>query len=104
MTFLTLKKGEPVLARFRDEHGKLTDQDFIDGASVTTHGAATISLPAEHAIVQLYWNSDEDREPTFADCGGTAYIWNRRKKTFDVDSKQVPGLVERECHRQFEHK
>jgi len=87
MTFITLKQGEPVLAKFRDGHGRPTDQDFIDGASVM-HGAATIRLPAEHAIVQLYWNAKDDEEPTVADCGGTAYIWNRRSKTFDINPKQ----------------
>ena len=102
MTFLTLEKGEPIMARFRDGHGKPLGQNFIDGASVM-HGAATITLPAEHAIVQLYWNSPkDDEEPTIADCGGTAYIWNQRSKTFDIDPKQVPNLVERECHRQFQ--
>lgn len=102
MTFITLKQGKPVLAKFRDGHGKPTDQDFIDGASVM-HGAATISLPAEHVIVQLYWDAKDDEEATVADCGGTAYIWNRQSKTFDINPKQVPGLVERECHRQFQH-
>jgi hypothetical protein len=97
---IVLKKGEPALAKFRDGHGKPIDQDFIDGASVM-HGAATILLPAEHAVVQLYWNAEEDREPTLADCAGTAYIWNRQSKTFDIDPKRSPGLVERECRRQF---
>ncbi len=102
MTFITLKKGEPVRARFRDAHGKPTDQVFIDGASVM-HGAATITLPAERAIVQLYWDARENEEPTVADCGGCAYVWNQRSKTFDIGGKQTQGLVERECHRQFQH-
>jgi len=102
MTFITLEKGEPVMARFRDGHGKPLGQDFIDGASVM-HGAATITLPAEHAIVQLSWNSPkDDEEPTVADCCGTAYIWNPRSKTFDIGPKLSPGLMERECHRQFQ--
>ncbi len=101
MTFITLKNGEPVLAKFRDGQGKPVDQAFIDGASVM-HGAATILLPAEHAVVQLNWDAEEDKEPTVADCRGCAYIWNRRSKTFDINPKQVPGLVERECHRRFE--
>ena len=100
--FITLEKGEPVMAKFRDGHGKPLGQDFIHGASVM-HGAATVPLPAEHAIVQLYWNAKEDEEPTVADCYGTAYIWNPRSKTFDIDPKLSPGLMERECRRQFEH-
>ena len=50
--FHHFRKGEPVMARFRDGHGKPLGQDFIDGASVM-HGAATMTLPPEHAIVQL---------------------------------------------------
>ena len=102
MTFITLHKGEPVLAKFRDGHGRPGDQDFIDGASVM-HGTATISLPAEHAVVQLSWNAKDDEDATVRDCGGTAYVWNRRSKTFDLDCNPAPALVERECHRQFEH-
>ncbi len=67
------------------------------------HGAATITLPAERAIVQLYWDARENEEPTVADCGGCAYVWNQRSKTFDIGGKQTQGLVERECHRQFQH-
>lgn len=101
MTFITLKKGEPVLMKFRDGHGKPTEQDFIDGASVM-HGAAILTLPAEHAIVQLYWDAKDGEEPTLADCGGTAYVWKHQSKTFDIDPSGY-RLVERECRRQFEH-
>jgi hypothetical protein len=98
---IMLDDGQPVLVKFRDGDGKPVDQEFIDGASVM-HGAANVFLPAEHAIVQIYWGSDDGKEPTVSDCAGTAYFWNPRSKTFDIDPKRSPVLKEKECHRQLD--
>jgi hypothetical protein len=101
IAFITLENGEPVMAKFRDGGGKPVDQNFIDGASVL-HGAATVFIPTEHAIVQIYWGREDGKEPTVSDCAGTAYFWNRRNKTFDIDPKRSPEFKERECRRNLE--
>lgn len=96
LALIRLENGKPTVARFRDEHGKATDPDLKSGASAM-HGCAIRLVPDKHAVVQLCWNSD-DAQPF--ECGGVAYIWNARNKTFDENPKVGGSLADAECRKE----
>lgn len=96
MVVVRIEDGKPMIAKFRDEHGKATDQNLMDGASVM-HGAATLLVPEQHAVLQLNWDSEESQP---FQCVGTGYVWNAQSKTFDENPKVSNPLVEIECRKE----
>jgi len=80
---MKIEKGQPVLARFRKESGETADIGFAEGASVM-HGMDAKLVPEKNAIYGIEWDNDETMH--LKRCAVTAYVWNAKEKTFDLNS------------------
>lgn len=99
LALIWLEDGKPVLARFRDEHGKPAGIALQNGSSVI-HGSAAILLPQEDAIVGISWVTNSNESDCWVEkCEGKSGIWNPQTKTFDITPVVSPRLVDRECRK-----
>jgi hypothetical protein len=83
LVLMRIEDGKPVLAQFKDAHGKICDPGFLQGASVM-HGDSTVMLPDEKAIY-LGEYAMNSTATVFSRCSASAYRWNARTKAFDWD-------------------
>lgn len=74
-----------MLAPFRKKNRKRVDVGFGEGASVM-HGMDAKLVPEKNAIYGIQWDNDENLHLTT--CALTAYVWDAKEKTFDLN----PGL------------
>lgn len=79
---MRLENGQPVPARFRKDNGKPADIGFAEGASVM-HGMDAKLVPEKNAIYGIQWDNDESMH--LKRCAVTAYVWNAKGKTFDLN-------------------
>ena len=79
---MRMDHGKPVLARFRDAHGKRIEVELLSGASAR-HSVGAKLVPENKAIYSLFVENDSEGKP--AQCGVKAYVWNAKSETFDQD-------------------
>jgi hypothetical protein len=92
---MRLEVDQPVLARFRNENGKLADIGFAEGASVM-HGVDAKLVPGRSAIYGVEWDNDETMR--LKRCAVAAYVWNSREKTFDFNPTLSKRARVSYCH------
>ena len=92
---MRLESDQPVFARFRKEDGKPADVGFAEGASVM-HGMDAKLVPGKNAIYGIEWDNDEAMR--LKRCAVTAYVWNSRDKTFDLNSTLSRRAKVSYCH------
>lgn len=95
---MRLQDDKPVAARFRDDHGKVIQPEFMEGSSVM-HGAGTGLLPDQHAVYSLSWDTSNSGGFDKDKCRTQAYVWNASSQTFDFDTKLSKLVTEEECRR-----
>jgi hypothetical protein len=81
---MRLENGQPVPARFRDKNGNIADVGFAEGASVM-HGMDVKLVADKSALYGIEW--DNDAEMHLMRCAVTAYIWNPKENTFDLNPR-----------------
>jgi len=83
LTLFRMENGNPVVAQFKGQDGKISPLIFINGASVR-NGASTDFLPSDNAIYSVIWTTDDSGK--INNCETMAYQWNYQEKTFNYSS------------------
>ncbi len=94
VTVMRIQDGNPVVALFKDRAGKITPMVWADGASVM-HTDGVDLLPNEHAVFAIHYNYGSNGK--LHQCGGEAYTWNPRSKTFGFNPALTKKLTRATC-------
>jgi hypothetical protein len=93
---MSLERGTPVLAHFRNKNKETIPVEFLRGASVR-NGENTTLLPQQHAVYAIHWHTDDSG--ILETCTVDAFVWNPKGKTFDQSSRISKGIERSECPR-----
>jgi hypothetical protein len=98
LVLMRRKDGKPVEAQFRDASGKTIHPFFLQGASVM-HGVSTVMVPEDEAIYLGSYDMNSDAT-ALASCEASAYRWNLKTETFDLDSGLSEKFTQEFCVRE----
>jgi hypothetical protein len=93
---MRLLDGKPVIARFKEENGRVDNGAFLEGASVM-HGEHVSLLPDEHAVYAIHWDTDSQGELSV--CAVRAFAWVEKTGTFEWNAAVGSGVSGRECQK-----
>lgn len=96
LTLMRIEDGKPVVALFKDRHGKIQSIGFLEGASVM-HTDTVEMLPKAHAVFYLHYQYRANGP--LGSCDGESYRWDSRSKTFNYDARLSRELTRDACSK-----
>lgn len=87
LTLMLVKNGQPAVAEFKQEDGKISPLLFLVGASAM-NGEDVEMLPEKNAIYSGHWSGTVQGNSfgNLTDCGVEAYQWNDSVKIFEFNA------------------